>query len=108
MWYSFLTSCKFRAQKSDRHIKLCYFEIDKNFGPIGPSKKCSAYLWLHLNETIMKFLGFLVFLVVALMGFSMLAFLGLFVGYWLTLIGIEAINPKIAHAIIGHKEESAE
>lgn len=56
----------------------------------------------------MKFVGFLLFLVVALMGFSMLAFLGLFVGYWLTLIGIEAINPKIAHAIIGHKEESAE
>lgn len=56
----------------------------------------------------MKFLGFLVFLVVALMGFSMLAFLGLFVGYWLTLIGIEAINPKWAHALIGHKEESAE
>jgi hypothetical protein len=47
----------------------------------------------------MKFAGFLVFLVVALMGFSM---------YWLTLIGIEAINPKWAHAMIGHKEESAE
>ena len=46
----------------------------------------------------MKFLGFLVFLVVALMGFSMLAFLGLglFVGYWLTLIGLESINPKLA------------
>lgn len=56
----------------------------------------------------MKFVGFLVFLVVALMGFSMLAFLGLFVGYWLTLIGLEAINPKIAHAIIGHKEDAAE
>jgi len=41
------------------------------------------------------------------MGFSMLAFLGLFVGYWLTLIGIEKINPKLAHAIIGHKEDSA-
>ena len=53
----------------------------------------------------MKFLGFLVFLVVALMGFSMLAFLGLFVGYWLTLIGLESINPKLAHALIGHKED---
>ena len=53
----------------------------------------------------MKFLGFLVFLVVALMGFSMLAFLGLFVGYWLTLIGLESINPKLAHALIGHQED---
>jgi len=53
----------------------------------------------------MKFLGFLVFLVVALMGFSMLAFLGLFVGYWLTLIGLESINPKLAHALICHKED---
>ena len=56
----------------------------------------------------MKFIGFLVFLIFALMGFSMLAFLGLFVGYWLTLIGIEKINPKLAHAIIGHKEDSEE
>lgn len=56
----------------------------------------------------MKFIGFLVFLIVFLMGFSMLVFLGLFVGYWLTLIGLESVNPKIAHAIIGHKKESAE
>ncbi|MEC8458036.1 MAG: hypothetical protein VXY91_01330 [Bacteroidota bacterium] len=56
----------------------------------------------------MKFIGFLVFLIVFLMGFSMLVFLGLFVGYWLTLIGLESVNPKIAHAIIGHKNESAE
>ncbi|MDG1917927.1 MAG: hypothetical protein P8I47_00815, partial [Schleiferiaceae bacterium] len=63
-------------------------------------------LSLHrLKSTTMKFLGFLVFLVVALMGFSMLAFLGLFVGYWLTLIGLESINPKLAHALIGHKED---
>ena len=53
----------------------------------------------------MKFVGFLLFLAVALMGFSMLAFLGLFVGYWLTLIGLESINPKLAHALIGHKED---
>tara|TARA_B100000900_G_scaffold277524_1_gene237309 strand:+ start:230 stop:400 length:171 start_codon:yes stop_codon:yes gene_type:complete len=56
----------------------------------------------------MKFIGFLVFMIVFLMGFSMLVFLGLFVGYWLTLIGLEAINPKLAHAIIGHEEEAAE
>ncbi len=56
----------------------------------------------------MKFIGFLVFMIVILMGFSMLFFLGLFVGYWLTLIGLETINPKLAHAIIGHKEEAAE
>ncbi len=35
----------------------------------------------------------------------MLLFLGLFVGYWLTLIGLEAINPKLAHKMIGYKEE---
>lgn len=63
---------------------------------------------LHpLKRTRMKFIGFLVFLVVFLMGFSMLVFLGLFVGYWLTLIGLESVNPKIAHAIIGHKEEES-
>jgi F0F1-type ATP synthase assembly protein I len=55
----------------------------------------------------MKFIGFLVFMIVFLMGFSMLLFLGLFVGYWLTLIGLEAINPKLAHAIIGYQEEEA-
>lgn len=55
----------------------------------------------------MKFLGFLVFIIVLLMGFSMLLFLGLFVGYWLTLIGIESLNPKWAHALIGHKEDEA-
>ncbi|MCH1402348.1 MAG: hypothetical protein L7U78_07480 [Schleiferiaceae bacterium] len=56
----------------------------------------------------MKFIGFLVFMIVLLMGFSMLLFLGLFVGYWLTLVGLEAINPRFAHAIIGHKEEVSE
>jgi hypothetical protein len=53
----------------------------------------------------MKFLGFLIFLVIFLMGFSMLIFLGGFVGYWLTLLGIEKLSPKLAHKIIGHKEE---
>lgn len=56
----------------------------------------------------MKFLGFLVFIAVFLMGFSMLLFLALFVGYWLTLIGLESVNPKWAHAMIGYKEEDAE
>ncbi len=37
----------------------------------------------------------------------MLLFLGLFVGYWLTLISIESLSPKLAHKIIGHKEEEA-
>ena len=79
---------------------------------------CIFYSKLNLNQlhnvslrplkrTRMKFIGFLVFLVVFLMGFSMLVFLGLFVGYWLTLIGLESVNPKIAHAIIGHKEEES-
>lgn len=51
-----------------------------------------------------KTLGFFIFLFIFLMGFSMLLFLGGFVGYWLTLIAIEAINPKLAHKMIGYKE----
>lgn len=53
----------------------------------------------------MKFIGFLIVVFILLMGFSMLLFLGLFVGYWLTLIGIEKINPRLAYRMIGHKEE---
>lgn len=52
-----------------------------------------------------KTLGFFIFLFIFLMGFSMLLFLGLFVGYWLTLIAVEAINPKLAHKMIGYKED---
>jgi hypothetical protein len=54
----------------------------------------------------MKFLGFLVFLTIFLMGFGMLIFLGGFVGYWLTLLAVEKVNPKLAHKIIGYKAES--
>ncbi len=36
----------------------------------------------------------------------MLLFLGLFVGYWLTLIGLESINPKLAHKMIGYKGDN--
>lgn len=53
-----------------------------------------------------KVLGFFIFLFIFLMGFSMLLFLGLFVGYWLTLLGIEALSPKLAYKMIGHKEEA--
>lgn len=53
----------------------------------------------------MKFLGFLVFLVIFLMGFSMLLFLGGFVGYWLTLLAVEKVSPKLAYKWVGHKEE---
>lgn len=52
-----------------------------------------------------KTLGFFIFLLIFLMGFGMLVFLALFVGYWLTVIGLEAINPKLAHKMIGYKEE---
>ena len=55
-----------------------------------------------------KTLGFFIFLIIFLMGFGMLLFLSLFVGYWLTLIGIEAVNPKLAHKMIGHKEDEEE
>jgi hypothetical protein len=52
----------------------------------------------------MKFLGFLVGVVIILMGFSMLIFLALFVGYWLTLIGLGQWKPEWAYKLIGHKE----
>lgn len=55
-----------------------------------------------------KTLGFFIFLLIFLMGFGMLVFLALFVGYWLTVIGLEAINPKLAHKMIGYKEEEEE
>lgn len=51
----------------------------------------------------MKFIGFLIFLLVALMGFSMLAFLALFVGYWITLTTIERFNPDLANRMVGVK-----
>ncbi|QNR23154.1 hypothetical protein [Croceimicrobium hydrocarbonivorans] len=54
-----------------------------------------------------KVLGFFIFLFIFLMGFSMLLFLGLFVGYWLTLIGLEQVAPKLAYKMIGYKEEEA-
>ena len=47
-----------------------------------------------LNSRLMKFLGFLVFLTIFLMGFGMLIFLGGFVGYWLTLLAIEKVSPN--------------
>ncbi|MCR9153163.1 MAG: hypothetical protein NXI09_03575 [Bacteroidetes bacterium] len=49
-------------------------------------------------------LGFFIFLFIFLMGFSMLLFLGLFVGYWLTLLGLEQVAPKLVYKMIGHKE----
>ena len=52
-----------------------------------------------------KFLGFLVFLLIATMGFGMLIFLALFVGYWLTLLFVEKMNPRMAYRMVGHKEE---
>jgi hypothetical protein len=58
-----------------------------------------------LNSRHMKFLGFLVFLTIFLMGFGMLIFLGGFVGYWLTLLAIEKVSPSLAHKIIGYTPE---
>jgi hypothetical protein len=56
----------------------------------------------------MKFLGFLIFAIIFLMGFSMLFFLGGFVGYWLSLLAIEKVNPKLAYRIVGYKPEEEE
>jgi hypothetical protein len=39
------------------------------------------------------------------MGFGMLIFLALFVGYWITLVLIEKVNPDLANKMIGHTEE---
>ncbi len=55
-----------------------------------------------------KLLGFFVFVFIFGMGFSMLIFLALFVGYWLTLVGLERVNSKLAYRMIGHKEDSKE
>lgn len=52
-----------------------------------------------------KFLGFLVFVLIATMGFGMLIFLALFVGYWITLVFVEKLNPELAYKMVGHKEE---
>jgi len=54
-----------------------------------------------------KTVGFFIFLIIFLMGFGMLLFLVSFVGYWLTVTGMERVNPKLAHKFIGHKEEEA-
>lgn len=56
----------------------------------------------------MKFIGFLIFLTIALMGFSMLIFLALFVGYWITLTTVERFNPDLANRMVGHKASSEE
>lgn len=56
----------------------------------------------------MKFLGFLVFAIIFLMGFSMLIFLGGFVGYWLTLLAIEKVSPKLAYRMVGYTPEEDE
>lgn len=55
----------------------------------------------------MKFAGFLIAVLILLIGFSMLAFLALFVGYWLTLVGLERMMPKRVYKWLGH-EEAAE
>ena len=54
----------------------------------------------------MKFIGFLIALLIILTGFSMLLFLGLVVGYWLTLVGLERVAPKFVYKLIGHQEEN--
>jgi hypothetical protein len=55
----------------------------------------------------MKFAGFLITLLIILMGFSMLIFLGMFISYWLTLIGLEKIMPKRVYRWLGHNEKEA-
>ena len=63
----------------------------------------------HLSQITMLsyILGWFLFLFIFLMGFSMLIFLSLFVGYWITLVSIEKVSPSLAHKIIGYKEEEA-
>ncbi|PHX84411.1 MAG: hypothetical protein CK537_00850 [Flavobacteriales bacterium] len=60
----------------------------------------SSHLSLYGSKTTniltlqpMKFIGFLLFVIILLTGFSMLIFLALFVGYWLTLLGLERVMP---------------
>ena len=56
----------------------------------------------------MKFLGFMIFLTIFLMGFGILIYLSAFVEYWLTLLAVEKISPKLAYKWIGYKEEEDE
>jgi len=56
----------------------------------------------------MKFIGFLIFLLIFAMGFSMLIFLALFVGYWITLVQLEKVAPNLAYKLIGHTPEEKE
>jgi len=76
-----------------------------SFGKITPDngrKELTfvTYLCPDTNSTYpstqrtMKFLGFLLAIMIILTGFSMLVFLALFVGYWLTLIGLERVMPE--------------
>ena len=62
------------------------------------------YLCHKFKRSTMKFIGFLLALLIILTGFSMLLFLGLFVGYWLTLVGLERVAPKFVYKWIGHEE----
>ena len=64
------------------------------------------YLCHKFKTYTMKFVGFLIALLIILTGFSMLLFLGLFVGYWLTLIGLERVAHKFVYKLIGHTEEA--
>jgi len=66
----------------------------------------AMYLCHKFKRTTMKFIGFLIALLIILTGFSMLLFLGLFVGYWLTLVGLERVAPKFVYRLIGHQEEN--
>ena len=52
-----------------------------------------------------KTLGFFIFLIIFIMGFGMLLFLGGLVGYWLTVKGLERLSPKMAHKFIGYRKE---
>lgn len=60
----------------------------------------------NLTGMFLQLLGFFIFLFILLMGFSMLIFLGGFVGYWITINFIEKVNPKLAYKIIGYKEDA--
>lgn len=64
------------------------------------------YICWHKRIDIMKFAGFLIAVLIILIGFSMLAFLALFVGYWLTLIGLERVMPSRIYKWLGHEEEA--
>jgi hypothetical protein len=54
----------------------------------------------------METIGVLFFFFIFGMAFWILIFLSLFIGAWLSLLGLEKISPSLVENILGHKQSS--